>query len=330
VKIQLQSLRVLNGGPLRDVCIHFNTDGDSPVTVLAGANGSGKTTALELIFGLAEMLLPRSGMPPVRPALLRAEYTEMKWLVDGNEFDLFYGRRPYDATSTKDYLGWFDIPGGRAEHVQGEIANTLRAGIRQQEEAVIDPFAAGVDESNLKVPSILFFPHMRFIPPVIGQQMYKEAIKCQWTYLYKNIELFEGSLDSYLVWLDYVEHDAYEKAIDFLNKLDIDGKTFSMSRRDFKVLVTTPNGGSHFLEGMSSGEQHLLIILMELRRRVLPHSIVLIDEIENSLHPAFQKKLAELLKRMQKLIPFQLIVTTHSLAIVESFGPTSTRILTEF
>ena len=44
MKIQFQSLRVLNYGPLRDVCIHFNADGGSPVTVLAGANGSGKTT----------------------------------------------------------------------------------------------------------------------------------------------------------------------------------------------------------------------------------------------------------------------------------------------
>ena len=49
MKIQLQSLRVVNCGPLRDVCIQFNTNGDSPVTVLAGANGSGKTTILKLI-----------------------------------------------------------------------------------------------------------------------------------------------------------------------------------------------------------------------------------------------------------------------------------------
>jgi predicted ATP-dependent endonuclease of OLD family len=81
---------------------------------------------------------------------------------------------------------------------------------------------------------------------------------------------------------------------------------------------------------MSSGEQNILIMLLELRRRLLPYSIVLIDEIENSLHPAFQRKLAEALKRMQKLIPFQLIVTTHALPMVETFGPASTRILTEF
>ena len=84
------------------------------------------------------------------------------------------------------------------------------------------------------------------------------------------------------------------------------------------------------MEGMSSGEQNMLIMLLELRRRLLPHSIVLIDEIENSLHQAFQKKLAQALKRMQEQTPFQLIVTTHSVPIVETFGPASVRILTEF
>lgn len=334
MKIQLQSLRVLNGGPLRDVCIHFNTDGDSPVTVLAGANGSGKTTALELIFGLAEMLLPHSELPPVRPALLRAEYAQMDWLVDGEKFSLFHGRRPNDASMSGNHFGRSGLPGNYSTYSHGSVVNTLQARIQQQESGgIIDPFYTAetdVPEPSPELPSFLFFPHIRFIPAVIGQQMYKEAVKYQWTYLYKNAELFEGSLDSYLVWLDYVEHDSYEQAIDFLNELDIDGKTFSMSRRDFKVLVTTPNGGSHFLEGMSSGGQHLLIMLLELRRRLLPHSIVLIDEIENSLHPAFQKKLAELLKRMQKLIPFQLIVTSHSPAFLEAFGTQSARILTQF
>ncbi len=341
MKIQLQSLRVLNCGPLRDVCIHFNTDGDSPVTVLAGANGSGKTTALELIFGLAEMLLPpKIVLPPselssLRSKLLRAEYAQMDWLVDGEKFSLFHGRRPNDANMSGSHFSRSGIPGNYSTIFHGGLGDTLRAQIQQQQNSgIVDAFddASETDmpQPNLEVPSVLFFPHIRSIQAVTGQQMNKEAVKYQWTYLYQNAGQFKGSLDSYLVWLDYVEHEAYEKAIDFLNKLDIDGKTFGISRRDFKVVVTTPNGGNHFLESMSSGEQHLLIMLMELRRRVLPHSIVLIDEIENSLHPAFQKKLAELLKRMQKLIPFQLIVTTHSLAIVEAFGPTATRILTEF
>jgi len=133
-----------------------------------------------------------------------------------------------------------------------------------------------------------------------------------------------------LVWLEYAEPETFELVVEFLNGLDIDGKTFSIRRKDLKVLVAARDGGTHFLEHMSSGEQNLLIMLLELRRRLIPYSIVLIDEIENSLHPAFQKKLAQALKRMQEQIPFQLIVTTHSIPIVEAFGPASVRILTEF
>ncbi len=85
-----------------------------------------------------------------------------------------------------------------------------------------------------------------------------------------------------------------------------------------------------YLEDMSSGEQNILILLLELRRRVLPHSIVLIDEIENSLHPAFQHQIVNGLKRLQEAIPFQLIVTSHSQTILEAFGTQSARILTQF
>lgn len=340
MKIQLQSLRVLNCGPLRDVCIHFAADGDSPVTVLAGANGSGKTTALELIFGLAEMLLPHemalphSAFSSFRSTLLRTEYAQMDWLVDGEKFSLFHGNRPSGTELSGNHFGRSGTPGNYATYFHGSILNTLWTRIQNQESgATVDAFATSerdFSQPNPEVPSFLFFPHIRSLEAVRGKQMYNETVQYRWTYLYQNAGQFEGSLDSYLVWLDYVEHEAYEKAIQFLNDLDIDGKTFSISRRDFKVKVTTPSGGSHFLEGMSSGEQNILIMLLELRRRLLPYSIVLIDEIENSLHPAFQYRMANGLKRLQETVPFQLIVTSHSPAILETFGTQSARILTQF
>lgn len=336
MKIQLQSLRVINCGPLRDVCIHFNADGDSPVTVLAGANGSGKTTALELIVGLAEMLLPFSELPPVRSTLLRAEYVQMDWLVDEKRFSLFYGAKPSKLDLAEDHFGRSGRPGDFAEEMRGELVSKIRAQLHQQETyATIDPFSGPLNYDNNSpatnnLPSVLFFPHPRFLFPVQGEQMHKETVAYQWVYYYRIVSQFQGSLDSYLVWLDYVEPDSYASAIQFLDSLDIDGKTFGMRRRDFKVIVTTPSGGSHFLEGMSSGEQNILIMLLELRRRLVPHSIVLIDEIENSLHPAFQHRLVNGLKRLQQMVPFQLVVTSHSLTILEAFGPRSARILTQF
>jgi len=337
VKIQLQSLRAINCGPLRDVCIHFNTDGDSPTTVLAGANGSGKTTALELIVGLAEMLLPLSELPPLRPVLAQAEYAQMDLLVDGKEFSLFFGQKPTGTVLPENFFGRSGVIGDFTDEYQGEIVSVIRARIHQQEtHANVDPFDIISEDDNrgerpyLTVPSVLFFPHTRVLLPVTGNQLHIEKVAYRWVYFYQIISEFKGSFESYLVWLDYVEQDSYLQAIQFLNDLNIDGKTFSIRRKDLKVLVKASNGGIHFLENMSSGEQNILILLLELRRRVLPHSIVLIDEIENSLHPAFQHQIVNGLKRLQKTIPFQLIVTSHSLTILEAFGTQSARILTQF
>jgi predicted ATPase len=97
-----------------------------------------------------------------------------------------------------------------------------------------------------------------------------------------------------------------------------------------EVIVKTANGREHKLHELSSGEQNLLIMFTELRRKLLPGSVVLIDEIENSLHPAYQHRLAQGLLKLQQEVPYQLIVTTHAPAFVEIFGEENTRILTPF
>ncbi len=257
MNIQLQSLRVINCGPLRDVCIHFNTNGDRPVTLLAGANGSGKTTALELIVGLAEMLLPFSSLPPIRSTLAQAEYARMDWLVDEERVSLFFGQTPAGSVLPENYFGRSGLPGGFTEQESGQIIRKTREYIRQQETAdIVGPLNDAPDaEDGIvqtdRMPSILFFPHTRFLLPVIGEQIHKEAVTYQWVYVYQILNNFKGSLDSYLVWLEYVEPENYTKVINFLNALEIEGKTFSISRRDLKAIVSTPSGGTHFLSRVS-------------------------------------------------------------------------------
>ena len=165
---------------------------------------------------------------------------------------------------------------------------------------------------------------------MVGKQVQREDVHYQWTYQFKNVLSFEGSLDSYLIWLDYAEPETYAQVIDFLNGLDFDGKKFGVQRKELRAVVTTRDGQTHGVAELSSGEQNILIMLLELRRRLLPYSIVLIDEIENSLHAAFQHRLGQALKKMQAEVPFQLIVTTHSSEFARIFGPESVRILTEF
>lgn len=180
------------------------------------------------------------------------------------------------------------------------------------------------------MPSILLFPSNRFVLPVQGQHVQREETTYEWVYKYQAPSKFAGSLDSYLIWLDYAEPEVYTQVIDFLNDIDFDGKKFGVRRKELRAIVTTKDGHTHGVAELSSGEQNILIMLLELRRRLIPGSIVLIDEIENSLHAAFQHRLGQGLKELQGQIPFQLIVTTHSSLFVDIFGPSSVRILTEF
>jgi predicted ATPase len=180
------------------------------------------------------------------------------------------------------------------------------------------------------IPSILYFPHHRELLPVTGEQIHREEIKYQWCYRYQNLSSFSGSLESYLIWLDYAEPEIFQSVIDFLNQLDFEGKTFHIHRKTLSVIVKTRDGSEHAFDKLSSGEQNILIMLLELYRRLIPGSIVLLDEIENRLHPAFQHRLAQNLLQLQRQIPFQLILTTHQPAFVKIFGEDCTRILTEF
>jgi len=165
---------------------------------------------------------------------------------------------------------------------------------------------------------------------VKGEQIHREEITYQWCYRYQNQKYFQGSLESYLIWLDYAEPEIFQVVIDFINQLNFEGKTFYIHRKTLSVMVKTRDGNEHPLNKLSSGEQNILIMLLELRRRLIPGSIVLLDEIENSLHPAFQHRLAQNLLQLQKQIPFQLILTTHQSVFVKIFGENNTRILTEF
>lgn len=350
MKIQLQSLRVVNCGPLDNVCIEFNTNGDSPVTVLAGANGSGKTTVLRLIAALANTLSQPSMVPADEDARLldSADYVEMSLLVDNERFDVFYGQEQDDDEEDQNdrpranYFGTtLAIRHNRMAAslrrrtnrvMDGHIQQKLRDAIREQEDKLL------IEEDRSKfqeqgadyVPSILYFPHERGLIRITGRAVRREHVKYKWVYGYESSRAFAQSLDSYLIWQEYAEPELYARTIDFLNSLDLEGKKFSVERKELRAIVTTKDGQTHGVAELSSGEQNILIIMAELRRRLLPYSIVLIDEIENSLHVAYQHLLGQGLKQLQKQIPFQLIVTTHSTEIARIFGAETVRILTEF
>jgi len=341
MQIKLLSLTVRNCGALKDIKIDF-TDNEQPqsVIVLGGANGSGKTTVLELIFELAALFQLDQKMKPIQEILMQTEYAEMELLVDDEKHRVFF----YNALFSNEHqlpqkdnnqhepvyqVSFDNVQGWVMQH--SDISEKMNRLITLNQGKPINFFHSSSHSNQTDhIPSVLYFPHNRELLPMAGEQVHREEVKYQWCYRYQNSYRFPGSLESYLIWLDYAESDIFQSVIDFLNQLDFEGKTFHIHRKTLSVLVKTRDGSEHAINQLSSGEQNLLIMLLELRRRLIPESIVLLDEIENSLHPAFQHRLAQKLLQLQRQISFQLILTTHQPIFVKIFGDNCTRILTEF
>lgn len=346
MKIELRSLHVKGCGPLEDVTIDF-TDAEGkprPVTVIAGANGSGKTTVLELIVDSANKFSPKFARSPISEKT-NLEIVEAVYSCDESNVTVIYGA-PKETVKKVEHFENRTVIDFSPSLVNRNTPLTTQSGfispanigneIKKQIEGILRsqgkvPF----DKKQYSdgIPSILLFPHPRKIHPVRGTQLSDEETLYNWVYQYENAQNFQGSLDAYLCWLAFIEPErpgVFTEVTEFLDSLDFDGKKFNLKRTKLKATVTTREGHTHFLEELSAGEQNILIMLLELRRRLLPGSIVLIDEIESSLHEAYQHMLAQALLKIQRDIPFQLIVTTHSKTIAKIFGWDSVVILTDF
>jgi energy-coupling factor transporter ATP-binding protein EcfA2 len=92
-------------------------------------------------------------------------------------------------------------------------------------------------------------------------------------------------------------------------------KTIRIDRGDgFQIVSKT--GSAVPLDKLSSGEQHQLILVFDLLFEVTEDSLIMIDEPELSLHVAWQKRIIESLTRIIELNGFDVLLATHSPAVV--------------
>jgi predicted ATP-binding protein involved in virulence len=92
-------------------------------------------------------------------------------------------------------------------------------------------------------------------------------------------------------------------------------KQMSISK-DKGLVFTTDDGQPLQATGLSSGEQHEVVLLYELLFKVRPDTLVLIDEPEISLHIAWQEQFLRDLIQMTKLSQFDVLLATHSPQII--------------
>ena len=80
----------------------------------------------------------------------------------------------------------------------------------------------------------------------------------------------------------------------------------------FRTSKGQPLSPSH----LSSGEQHMLVLLYELLFTVQPNSLILIDEPEISLHVAWQLEFLSDLQKITELASIDVLIATHAPGII--------------
>ncbi|MBF0508410.1 MAG: AAA family ATPase [Deltaproteobacteria bacterium] len=99
-----------------------------------------------------------------------------------------------------------------------------------------------------------------------------------------------------------------------INKYFYD-KELIIDRQEGFVFII-PDGHRLPLSGLSSGEQHLLVLVYKLLFEVETDSLVMIDEPETSLHLAWQQKFLDDLMDITRLVGFDCLIATHSPDII--------------
>lgn len=105
--------------------------------------------------------------------------------------------------------------------------------------------------------------------------------------------------------------------LDIINKRFL-YKELSINKKNgfaFKSLITNKDIP---LSGLSSGEQHELVLFYQLLFKTIPNSLLLIDEPEISLHITWQNHFIEDLRDVIKLNNFYAIIATHSPDIINN------------
>lgn len=121
-----------------------------------------------------------------------------------------------------------------------------------------------------------------------------ESKLSQFEDIHKRITLFESLINSHLTH-----------------------KSVSVSKDKGLEFTVSDTGGGLDPASLSSGEQHMLVLFYELIfGRFQPGHLVLIDEPELSLHPAWQLRFIDDLEKVRSINKVDFILATHSPQII--------------
>lgn len=329
--MKVNQLVIQNFRGIEDLTLDF---GDRNLIVLIGINGSGKSSILDCLAILLRCLTPyiehylnplskRSSIRDKTRSLVikrqdiknhkKSSFAEIKIELDGSQI---YEWSLSDAIININY---FPDPKKNLDSL----------------ELLIDELKKQRSNNALfNMPLAVYYPVKRTVEEI--------SLEANENYVFKKTEAYKEALEkvevnfqNFFKWFRSIEDLENEKRRDNFNYIDnqleavrtsiysILGEDFSdlrVRRRPLAMTVKKQNE-ELIVNQLSDGEKSVLAMTGDLARRLaianpsLPDpcqasAVVLIDEIEQHLHPSWQRKIIPALRRTFPNCQF--IITTHS------------------
>ncbi|MBZ8180192.1 AAA family ATPase [Oscillatoria salina] len=352
--MRVKQLKISNFRGIGDLTIEFD---ENEPTVFIGVNGVGKSSILDclaiMLSHFVEYLVNRNLIPKIKTSLS----TSSKFAVPQLPRLTTRSEQKSPPIKYKRIFNKRDIKNGcenleneiTISHQSEEVSWNLSTKVRGQ---ILNPQLL-INEINLlrinfKNPILVYYSVNRgiFEIPLESSQTDSFQLKDAYDNALEGVKI---GFESFFQWFRIVEDLENEERRDNPDYRDkrleavreaisslMEGFTNLRVRRSPLRMTVIKQGEELIVNQLSDGEKCLLAMAGDLARRLAianpsltdplqGSGVVLIDEIELHLHPAWQRKIISALT--QTFPNCQFIVTTHSPQVISQVKPESIYIL---
>ena len=286
--MKIKKIEIKNNKILKDISVDFEKNGKIIDTiVVAGSNGSGKTTFLESIWNyFLDMAYYRKNILEKMNIIFDSDFEELKKINIVNRLESLNYYKKNNINSYQETISSFKVL-PKLIYIPTEI-----------------------NFSEVKTETTNFYREYSFFN-IVDFNMIKDIP----SYIVSRIIYMLGQNEN-LTMLD-ARKKVTEEINGIFNILELDVKLKGISKDSKNMPIFENSQGEEFdINELSSGEKQLFLRTLSIKMLEPEDSIILIDEPELSLHPKWQQQIIKVYQNIGK--NNQIIVATHSPHILGS------------
>ncbi len=319
--MKIKNLKLKNIGPFREAELDFpqerDANGKIPVTIITGENGTGKSIIIDAIRMLFffQAHIGRDICSNPNRFQMEMEITDKNMFGDNDLFknesiSVFFKKDEYGLKEILPYENIF---------LQNDFNDVNVSSLNW----VIDYWNSNLGNDSFKINNLSSIDIKKaYMGALDGESSNVDLTNfiCSVDYLRNSDDKQESEVGNFV----------YDLIKEIFKACLVDGEFLSVRRQTLSPIVKVKDA-EVTLDKLSSGNLLLIERLIGLIRRMysvcmlnnrpvsemtLIEGILLIDEVENHLHPQWQRRIVSILQRMFPNL--QIIMTTHSPFVVSS------------